>query len=80
MKVSDVSEFIKRSFDKLEKMANSGIVMKKDIYISDKLRPFIVDTKKSLSLVNQFEMVPPSKEMFNNFELKYLQVKPTYVE
>ena len=80
MKVSDVSEFIKRSFDKLEKMANSGIVMKKDIYISDKLRPFIVDTKKSLSLVNQFEMVPPSKEMFNNFELKFLQVKPTYVE
>lgn len=54
--------------------------MKKDIYISDKLRPFIVDTKKSLSLVNQFEMVPPSKEMFNNFELKFLQVKPTYVE
>lgn len=80
VKVSDVSEFIKRSFDKLEKMANSGIVMKKDIYISDKLRPFIVDTKKSLSLVNQFEMVPPSKEMFNNFELKFLQVKPTYVE
>ena len=80
MKVSDVSEFIKRSFDKLEKMANSGIVMKKDIYISDKLRPFIVDTKKSLSLVNQFEMVPPSKEMLNNFELKFLQVKPTYVE
>lgn len=80
VKVSDVSEFIKRSFDKLEKMANSGIVMKKDIYISEKLRPFMVDTKKSLSLVNQFEMVPPSKEMFNNFELKFLQVKPTYVE
>ena len=80
VKVSDISEFIKRSFDKLEKMANSGITMKKEIYISDKLRPFIVDTKKSLSLVNQFEMVPPSKEMFNNFELKFLQNKPTHVE
>ncbi len=69
VKVGDISEFIKRSFNKLEKMATSGITMKKEIYISDKLRPFIVDTKKSLSLVNQFEMVPPSKEMFNNFDL-----------
>lgn len=51
-KVSDVSEFIKRSFDKLEKMAHSGVTLKKDIYISDKLRPFIVDTKKSVMLVN----------------------------
>ena len=80
VKISDVSEFIRRSFDKLEKMATSGITLKKDIYISDKLRPFIVDTKKSLTLVNQFEMVPPSKELFNTFELKFLQNKPTHVE
>ena len=80
VKVSDVSEFIKRSFDKLEKMANSGITLKKEIYISDKLRPYIVDTKKSVSLVNTFEMVPPSKDVFNNFELKFLQKLPTHAE
>ncbi len=80
VKVSDISEFIKRSFDKLEKMATSGITLKKDIYISDKLRPYIVDTKKSLTFVNSFEMVPPSKDMFNNFELKFLQQKPTHAE
>lgn len=61
-------------------MANSGITLKKDIYISDKLRPYIVDTKKSVSIVNTFEMVPPSKDTFNNFELKFLQKLPTHAE
>lgn len=71
--VEDVGEFINRSFDKLEKLARSNVEMRKDIYISDKLRPYIIDTKNSLKLVNQFEMVPPSKELFNPFELRFLK-------
>ena len=50
--VEDVGEFINRSFDKLEKLARSNVEMRKDIYISDKLRPYIIDTKNSLKLVN----------------------------
>ena len=73
MNVEDVGEFINRSFDKLEKLARSNVEMRKDIYISDKLRPYIIDTKNSLKLVNQFEMVPPSKELFNPFELRFLK-------
>jgi len=75
VKVSDISEFIWRSFDKLEKMCKSGLTMKDEIYISDKLTPYIVDTKQSLAIVNLFEMVPPSKEIFNVFDLKFLKEK-----
>lgn len=75
VKFEDIAEFIKRSFDKLEKMASSSLTQKKEIYIDDKLKPLILDTKKSMLLVNQFEMVPPSKEMFNVFDLKFLRNK-----
>lgn len=52
VKIDDVAEFIKRSFDKLEKISSSSLVQKKEIVISNKLRPYIIDTKKSLLLVN----------------------------
>ena len=69
---------IKRSFDKLEKMCQSGLSMKEEIYISNKLTPYIVDTKQSLAIVNLFEMVPPTKEIFNVFDLKFLKEKMTF--
>ena len=75
VKISDISEFIKRSFDKLEKQCQSGLSMKDDIYISDKLTPYIINTKQSLQIVNMFEMVPPTKELFNVFDLKFLKEK-----
>jgi hypothetical protein len=56
-------------------MCKSGLTMKDEIYISDKLTPYIVDTKQSLAIVNLFEMVPPSKEIFNVFDLKFLKEK-----
>lgn len=80
VKVGDISEFIKRSFDKLEKICQSGLTMKDEIYISDKLSPYIVDTKQSLAIVNLFEMVPPTKDIFNNFDLKFLKQKMTFAQ
>ena len=80
VKVGDISEFIKRSFDKLEKMCQSGLSMKEEIYISNKLTPYIVDTKQSLAIVNLFEMVPPTKEIFNVFDLKFLKEKMTFAQ
>lgn len=44
VKISDVSEFINRSFEKLEKMAKENVELRKEIYISSKLKPFVVDT------------------------------------
>lgn len=54
--------------------------MKKEIYISQSLRPFIVNTAGTLDLINRFEMIPPSKDIFNNFELKFLKAGPAFAE
>lgn len=80
VKISDISEFVRRSFEKLEKQCQSGLAMKDDIYISDKLTPYIVDTRQSIQIVNMFEMKPPSKEIFNVFDLKFLKQKPTHAQ
>ena len=61
-------------------MAKVSVTMKKEIYISGSLRPFIVNTVGTLDLINQFEMIPPSKEIFNNFELKFLKEGPAFAE
>ena len=45
VKVTDIGEFMKRSFDKLERQCEGGLTMKNEIYISDKLTPYIIDTK-----------------------------------
>ena len=51
---------------------------KKGISITSDLKPFIVDTKKAVLMINQFEMIPPSKEAYNAFDLKFLRSdKPT---
>lgn len=73
--VDDVTDFITRSFEKLEKMAKSSLDSKKEIFIPANLKPFIVDTKKSILMVNQFEMIHPSKDDFNTFDLKFLRDK-----
>ena len=78
MKIEDISEFIKKSFEKLEKMAGSSLDQKKVITITSDLKPFIVDTKKAVLMINQFEMIPPTKEAYNAFDLKFLRSdKPT---
>lgn len=78
VKIEDVSEFIKRSFEKLEKMATSSLDQKKGIAITNELKPYIVDTKKAILMINQFEMIPPGKEAYNAFDLKFLRSdKPT---
>lgn len=46
---------------------------KKGISITSDLKPFIVDTKKAVLMINQFEMIPPSKEAYNAFDLKFLR-------
>lgn len=48
MKVVDVSEFIKRSFERLERMASQNVSLRTDIYISNKLRPYVLDTSKTI--------------------------------
>jgi hypothetical protein len=78
LKIQDIGEFLRKSFEQLERMAKSSLSMKKEIYISSQLKPYIVNTSKSLELVNKFEMVPPSKDLYNNFELKFLKDKPTF--
>lgn len=80
MKIVDVNEFIKHSFDSLEKMAELNVESRREIYISDKLRPYAVDTKNSLTVVNQLEMVPPSKDMLNPFELRFLNNEHTFAQ
>lgn len=80
VKIVDVSEWIKHSFERLERMARDNVLYRKEIYISDKLKPFIIDTKNSLKLVNEFEMVPPSKDMFNPFELRFLKEEKTFAQ
>ena len=54
--------------------------MKKEFYISKKLTPYILNTQKTIDIVNKFEMVPPSKDIFNTFELKFLKDKQTHAE
>lgn len=54
--------------------------LKSEIFISNKLRPYIVNTGKTIEMINKFEMMPPTKELFNNFELKFLKEKPTFAE
>jgi len=61
-------------------MAKGSVQLKTEIYISNKLRPFIVNTTRTLELVNKFEMVPPTKELFNNFELKFLRDGNTHAD
>jgi len=78
LKIQDIGEFLRKSFEQLERMAKSSITMKKEIYISSQLKPYIVNTSESLSLVNKFQMMPPTKELFNNFELKFLKDMPTF--
>jgi len=75
VKIEDISEFIKRSFEKLEKMAHSSLKQKDSLKIRKDLKPFIVDTQKSILMVNQFELVPPSKDAYNAFDLKFLREK-----
>ena len=78
LKVKEIGEFLRKSFDQLEHMAKVSVTMKKEIYISKSLSPFIVNTSNTLDLINKFEMVPPTKELFNNFELKFLKEAPAF--
>lgn len=61
-------------------MAKDSVVMRREIYISSKLKPFIVDTTNSLKVVNAFEMVPPSKEIFNPHGMRFLRAEKTFAE
>lgn len=61
-------------------MAELNVESRREIYISDKLRPYAVDTKNSLTVVNQLEMVPPSKDMLNPFELRFLNNEHTFAQ
>lgn len=76
--IKDIGEWMRTSFDQLEHMAKVSVTMKKELYISKSLSPFIVNTSNTLDLINKFEMVPPSKELFNNFELKFLKEAPAF--
>lgn len=80
LKIQDVGEFLRKSFDSLEHMAKVSVTMKKEIYISTSLQPYIVNTAKTLDLINKFDLVPPSKDLFNNFELKFLKDAPSYAQ
>lgn len=73
VKIVDVNEFVKRSFDRLEKMAVDSVQMRKQVYISSKLKPFVIDTSDSLALVNKLKMLPPTKETFNIFQMRFLK-------
>jgi signal transduction histidine kinase len=73
VKIVDVTEFIKRSFDRLEEMARSNVTIRKKIFISNKLKPFVVDTSQSLKLVNVLELHPPSTDLFNPLEMRFLK-------
>jgi len=50
------------------------------MFISTKLKPYIVNTSKTVDMVNKFEMVPPTKDLYNSYELKFLKDIPTYAE
>jgi hypothetical protein len=52
VKIEDISEFIKRSFEKLEKMASMSLSEKQGLAIDNLLKPFIVDTKRAILMVN----------------------------
>ena len=80
VKVVDVSQFIKHSFERLEKMASANVSLRTDIYISNKLRPFVLDTSKTIQLVNNIEMLPPSEDIFNVFDMRFLKDKDTHVQ
>jgi sugar-specific transcriptional regulator TrmB len=80
LKIQDIGEFLRKSFNSLEHMAKVSVNMKKEIYILTSLQPYIVDTGKTLDLINKFDLVPPSKDIYNNFELKFLKEAPTYAQ
>ncbi len=73
-----MSEFIKRSFERLERMAQSNVDLRTDIYISNKLRPFVLDTSKTIEFVNNIEMLPPSQDIFNVFDMRFLKDADTH--
>ena len=78
VKIVDVTEFIKRSFDRLEEMARSNVTIRKQIFISSKLKPFVVDTSQSLKLVNVLELHPPPVDLFNPLEMRFLKDEQTF--
>ena len=73
VKIVDVNTFIKRSFERLETMAEKNVKVREEIFISDKLKPYVVDTSNSLQIVNELEMIEPSHEVFNPFNIRFLK-------
>lgn len=61
-------------------MAKENVELRREIFISSKLKPFVVDTQNSLKVVNAFEMVPPSKEIFNAHGMRFLRTEKTFAE
>jgi hypothetical protein len=80
VKIVDVNTFIRRAFERLETMAEQNVKVREEIFISDKLKPYVVDTSNSLQVVNALEMIEPTPDIFNPFNMRFLKDAQTYAQ
>lgn len=72
IKVSDITQYLHKSFTELETITKNQMEEKNDIYIQPAFRPMNIDMTKIMEVVKKVEMIPIGKESFNTFELKFL--------
>ena len=59
-KISDISSFMNKSIEDLEKITKMRGFEKQDLAIDQSLHPMTLNVDKVLSIINKFNMVRPS--------------------
>ena len=60
-KISDISSFISKSIEDLEKIAKSKIFDKHEPLLDPALKPLTLNVQKAYEIISKFNMVPTSK-------------------
>lgn len=60
-KINDISQFISKSIEDLERIAKNKGLDKNEALIDPKLKPLTLNVQKAYDIINKFNMVPSSK-------------------
>ena len=60
-KIHDISQFISKSIDDLEKIAKAKGYDKNTVYITPELKPMTLNVSKAYEIIGKFNMVPKGK-------------------
>ena len=61
-KITDISSFISRSIEDLERIAKSKGLDKSEAMIDPSLKPLTLNVQKAYEIISKFNMVPTSKQ------------------